>query len=664
MAIGASRPSSDNDQQGCWESQGQSHVPTNDFFLDQYDTYDPRELLINPETPSALLDSLQGELREPLGDSNCLRGEEYPTETISFAAPRYVYDSAPGSAPILAGADTTLSLSPCATLRASPAPTTGNFLVETLSTMNPPAGGVYGLKTEPAEVGMLPVRLTPSWSPEASHDPYAGETDAENFTGSNILPLSPPSSGIMTALNPESDDVFFSSAVMKDVIFDEFASRQAYSSHNNPITPLATPDVDVITLSGGQGQGQGQFCNDDSLTQSDFVQQNMSSAEWPTEGLIKVDSSCWSSTSYASNPEHMDIAGKWEDITDASNLGLSQAVNYNGPLSGDQTVMMNEINFLDLSFPCADDISELMVQITPQTEQPSDATLFDANTPNSFLSTPPTQIYCTDSQVVGNSISSSYCPLTTTPTMTEAGYSSCFSAQSLVQTQSQRQRRPKARHSNFRESATSPLPRRSRSTARRCTSRRLGFYSRRDDSPSPSPSPSSVSSRARRRTASQLGSISTPGAYLASAIDTRKQAERSWSSLASRRQHSGAPGREQQRVSAESLIKAQPARSYSSSLSSSPMLTSPPSSSLTTRCASGCGGAGSREASAVGFVNLTPSDSTILMTGVAPSGSSKTKARREKEAAERRKRLNEAAIEAVRAAGGDIEKLAQEGFAV
>jgi hypothetical protein len=66
----------------------------------------------------------------------------------------------------------------------------------------------------------------------------------------------------------------------------------------------------------------------------------------------------------------------------------------------------------------------------------------------------------------------------------------------------------------------------------------------------------------------------------------------------------------------------------------------------------------------IGFVNFTPNDGSMLMTGVAPSGSSKTKARREKEAQDRRRRLSEAAMKAVAAAGGDIEKLRQQGFDV
>ncbi|KAF1948997.1 hypothetical protein CC80DRAFT_390775, partial [Byssothecium circinans] len=59
----------------------------------------------------------------------------------------------------------------------------------------------------------------------------------------------------------------------------------------------------------------------------------------------------------------------------------------------------------------------------------------------------------------------------------------------------------------------------------------------------------------------------------------------------------------------------------------------------------------------VGFVNFTPSDSRKILTGVAPSGSSKTKARREKEAADKRRKLSQAAVKAVLDAGGDLGRL-------
>ena len=68
------------------------------------------------------------------------------------------------------------------------------------------------------------------------------------------------------------------------------------------------------------------------------------------------------------------------------------------------------------------------------------------------------------------------------------------------------------------------------------------------------------------------------------------------------------------------------------------------------------------QAGTVGFVNFTPSDSKRILTGVAPSGSSKTKARREKEAADRRRRLNEAAQRAVMEAGGDVSALERSGL--
>jgi hypothetical protein len=63
-----------------------------------------------------------------------------------------------------------------------------------------------------------------------------------------------------------------------------------------------------------------------------------------------------------------------------------------------------------------------------------------------------------------------------------------------------------------------------------------------------------------------------------------------------------------------------------------------------------------------GFVNYTPHDSGKILNGVAPSGSSKTKARREKEAADKRRRLSQAAVRAVVEAGGDLDGLERAGL--
>ncbi|KAK8081734.1 hypothetical protein PG996_000515 [Apiospora saccharicola] len=97
--------------------------------------------------------------------------------------------------------------------------------------------------------------------------------------------------------------------------------------------------------------------------------------------------------------------------------------------------------------------------------------------------------------------------------------------------------------------------------------------------------------------------------------------------------------------------------SFSSAGSGTPTTTMCTPSAATTPSSISFGGGGG-----VDFVNFTPSDKNVLMTGVAPSGSSKTKARREKEAVERRRKLSEAAVKAVQAAGGDLDRLLAEGF--
>ena len=59
---------------------------------------------------------------------------------------------------------------------------------------------------------------------------------------------------------------------------------------------------------------------------------------------------------------------------------------------------------------------------------------------------------------------------------------------------------------------------------------------------------------------------------------------------------------------------------------------------------------------AMGFVNFTPDDSQKILSGVAPSGSSKTKARREQEANDRSRRLSLGLEKAVAESGGDVNQ--------
>ncbi len=62
------------------------------------------------------------------------------------------------------------------------------------------------------------------------------------------------------------------------------------------------------------------------------------------------------------------------------------------------------------------------------------------------------------------------------------------------------------------------------------------------------------------------------------------------------------------------------------------------------------------------FVNYTPRDREKIVNSVAPSGSSKTKARREQEANEKRRKMSLAAEKVVQEAGGDLEKLRAAGL--
>ena len=97
-------------------------------------------------------------------------------------------------------------------------------------------------------------------------------------------------------------------------------------------------------------------------------------------------------------------------------------------------------------------------------------------------------------------------------------------------------------------------------------------------------------------------------------------------------------------------VKGTHSRKHSRKLSGQSMTAPKPAKSSTSP-------RGANKSVSVSFVNFTAHDSKKILTGVAPSGSSKTKARREQEAKDRRRKLSEAALRAVRNAGGDVEAL-------
>ncbi|MCJ1469094.1 hypothetical protein MMC07_007727 [Pseudocyphellaria aurata] len=93
--------------------------------------------------------------------------------------------------------------------------------------------------------------------------------------------------------------------------------------------------------------------------------------------------------------------------------------------------------------------------------------------------------------------------------------------------------------------------------------------------------------------------------------------------------------------------------------------TSEPRREAGSKCSRRKGSAGAlRPANAVGSVNLTPQESQKIITGVAPSGSSKMKAWQEQEANEKERRRSQTAEKMSFESGVDLEKLRASGIIV
>ena len=172
--------------------------------------------------------------------------------------------------------------------------------------------------------------------------------------------------------------------------------------------------------------------------------------------------------------------------------------------------------------------------------------------------------------------------------------------------------------------------------------------------PSPSPGASAPHPRLHRRSASmpllRPTSLTDHPTFSASALRKRK----SWTGRRVSNSHPHPTG-----SSPRKGLSAQQRRASSSNLRSTsnshPNSHSYPASSTSSAEPTPTQPAG-------GFVNYTPEDHKVLMRGVAPSGSSKTKARRDREAQEQKRKLGEAVRMAVAAAGGDVTKLEGEGI--
>ncbi|KAM0808653.1 hypothetical protein AB5N19_08996 [Seiridium cardinale] len=583
-------------------------------FFDEYVTFDPNDFLKDPQSPSAILDSLDDDLTNSSNDQDTLPVPPFTEDATSFAAQTSVAEQVDSLPIFQAQADPVLgvagSISDFELLRLegislkSPGEPVRAPLSPPLLSQSSPTKRSRFVDSVYATVRRATHRSKPTGTniSTAAMDVFKkGPEPRHHFTNqydytinrldlkpepidSNGLPLSPPLTGKIPHSGSYSSKAPFVTGNLDDPFFEDFMSLPVTT--HNPSTPINTPALkdELFFPSGVPAIPQ----NTTQILQP--KQRNTSSAEWPVAGIIGDDSSRhWTltgSSSYMPDDNALQSPSWWEDpstpSTHAHPVSEHNGTVRNSAASFNHNHAIHQLQS-ELPYEYTSDLSGLMIHM-PQPRQPQAAVL-TANIPEQLM----------------------------TPTHRSRSSQHSHHNRGHYTEHHQQHRRPKprapssgARHHHG--SMTSPR----KPSLHHSSSR--GMLIHREQSVSPSPS----AHRLQR-------------AMSSSNISIRKQ--RSWS----RAPRTPNPG------------------SHSGSHPFSGGGCSP---------LGGDGGGGGGGGGGIDFVNFTPGDKNVLMTGVAPSGSSKTKARREKEAADRRRRLSEAAVKAVQAAGGDIDKLVREGFAI
>ncbi|KAH9906867.1 hypothetical protein F4778DRAFT_601626 [Xylariomycetidae sp. FL2044] len=463
------------------------------------------------------------------------------------------------------------------------------------------------------------------------------------------LPLSPPLTGKIP--DQHSGGMQFVSGHLDDPFYDDLLSPAAVihpaknGGHNGSSTPMNTPLID-----GDSFFQQGPAA---SSYRPQPKQRGTSSAEWPMEGLLRDDPTLWSSSS-SSNAAYvpdggMPSPGWWEPPTPhTGNNGSNGHHHHHHNHHRNDSLNLSSLHSpnpdLSYDYDANAELSGLMIHM-PQPRQPQAAVLSNSGNSNSINIVHDHQHQYQQQHPHSSSSSSSSSHHNHHHNQQQQQQPSSYPMSSSSHHHhnhhhshshhphhphhpphtSYRRPRPRAPSSGARHhgSLTSPRKQASMSALHR------GYL--REESVSPTPTP--------RRTSG--------GGAGGGGLSVRKR--RSWCSRTTSNPSSLGSSSQQQQQRHQQQRHQQPRTpSFSSS------------SFQNSHSFVGGGGLGG----GIDFVNFTPSDKNVLMTGVAPSGSSKTKARREKEAMERRRKLSEAALKAVRAAGGDIDKLVEEGFVI
>ncbi|KAF2969565.1 hypothetical protein GQX73_g3996 [Xylaria multiplex] len=660
MAFTAVQFPRDNDQSqlSLWPDNGE--LGRSDNFFDQFLTFDTGDAVFeDPPSPSILLESLESELNNPAQPLGLPRGDFHTATTSAVSQPISITPDPisadqidPNSAlfagltgdPVLGNgsiSDSELLHLEGISLKSSPhrgnvtapssptlapsSPRKHNRFVESVyATIRRVAHPRKPAKQEPYQ----PIDMT---SIEAFFDdPKSGidlfDLNCNQLTDPIVpikqepldghdLPLSPPLTGCIPNEHQHSLTGFVTGH-LDDPFYDDLLNTPAtmYSSKPQELnTPLNTPAINTETFLQNQVMTPLNTNMGGNFHHPQKAYRNTSSAEWPMEGLLtdarfNEDVSMWSMASsgayMADNGNNMESASWWETPQMSETLHSEptrQTANGGAVHSnGAHNISMHNQQ-ADLPYEYNADLSGLMIQM-PQPRVPQ-ASVLSADLNDQFL---------------GNhtiSSSANY-HLQSTPTMTRTRTDRIPQYNGKSYGHTEKRPRPRAPSSGARHHGAQTSPRKMRH------SMSLGHL--REESHSPSPMP-----RQNRHSQHHDGS------HGHSSHQERQQQRRSSLTLRKQRSFSRRSGSEPQT----------PGKSVSATFATTPT--------------SGGGGGGGLD-----FVNFTPNDKNVLMTGVAPSGSSKTKARREKEAMDREKeaqekarQIRDMALKVVQEVGGDITRL-------
>ncbi|KAH8163169.1 hypothetical protein CIB48_g5066 [Xylaria polymorpha] len=419
----------------------------------------------------------------------------------------------------------------------------------------------------------------------------------------NSLPLSPPLTGRIPN-DPQVSPSGFVTGHLEDPFCDEALGSPAVihpAKRQDVNTPMGTPLINGDTFFQNHQVITPSHANMSSFRHPHKTYRSTSSAEWPIEGLLTdvkytEDANIWSSASpstiYVADNNNTNITSpNWWETPEISHA--EPAHHHHNHHHHDNAAhnisMHNQQSELAYEYNNADLLSGLMIHM-PQPRTPQ-ASVLSAN-----LNEQQQHLIATSSYAQG------------TPTLQQQRrHHFPPPPQQGHKHTTDRRPRPRAPSSGARHHGSQTSPRKLHHST--------SLVYLREESASPSPLSSSHNHGSSNR-------------------HHQERRQHRSSSLAVRKQRSftrrGGSGSHHESTFATTPNSGGGGGSGSGS--------------------GGGGGGGGGGGFNLEFLNYTPNDKKVLMTGVAPSGSSKTKARREKEALEKAARLSEAAL---KVAGGD-----------